>query len=328
MSQAMRIHFDNQTRATGVSVQSSGLNWTLSARKEVIVSAGVYHSPQLLMVSGIGPASTLQSHNITVIKDLPGVGQNMHDSCAIGSVTHNTSVQNPSITTEVINQYINNASGILTNSGGDVLGFEKLPAAYRKNLSNATLEALSQWPADWPEMEYITLNFGGPTGAMAAEISMLMVATISRGNVTISSNSMLDKPIISTNWLLENADQEVAVQAYRRAREAWQNFPAGIEISEEISPGANVTTDEQLLEAIRGLVGPIHHGSSTSKFFLQSLVVGVALLIAYRRYDGPSQRNHGCRRFTRQSLRRAGVEGHRLVFLPLHASGTYAGCYM
>lgn len=263
MTQAMRIVFNDQSCATGVQVQGAGMNWTLSAKKEVIVSAGVYHSPQLLMVSGIGPADMLRAHNISVIKDLPGVGQNMHDSCNIGGVTHHSSVMTPAITQEVIAQYINNASGILTNSGGDVLGWEKLPAPLRQNMSNSTLEQLAQWPADWPEVEYIPSSSGGPADTQSASVGMLMVAAISRGNVTIRSNSMLDKPVISTNWLLEKADQEVAVQAYRRAREAWKAFPADIVTSEEIFPGANVTSDADLLEAIRGEVGAIHHGTST-----------------------------------------------------------------
>lgn len=267
----MKILFSTEngsTRATGVSVQSTdrtygATNWTLSARKEVIVSAGVYHSPQLLMVSGIGPADTLASHNISLIKTLPGVGQNMHDSCAIGGVLHNTSVPKPTVTQQDIDSYIANATGLLTNSGGDVLGWEKLPAKYRQNLSNNTLEMLAQWPSDWPEVEYVAQNTGGPADAVQAEFSMLLIATFSRGNVTLRTNSMLDKPIISTNWLLDEADQEVAIQAYRRAREFWSHFPKSINVSEEVTPGANVTTDAELLEVIRGQVSAIHHGTST-----------------------------------------------------------------
>lgn len=265
MTQAMRILF-NGTCATGVRVHSSGMDWSVRARKEVILSAGVFHSPQLLMVSGVGPASTLRGHNISVVKDLPGVGQNMHDSCAIGGVMHKTNITNPAITQAVMNDYINNGTGILTNSGGDVLAFEKLPPAFRSKLSNTTLEALSQWPEDWPDMEFLPLNRGGPTDAAGAEVSMLMVATISRGNMTIRSRSMLDKPLINTNWLLDPADQELAVQAYRRAREIWTYFPAtGVDVGEEQAPGANVTTDAQLLEYIKEQgVSAIHHGSSTN----------------------------------------------------------------
>jgi choline dehydrogenase len=74
---AKKILFDSGKRATGVVVNTSGRQYTLKARKEVIVSAGVFKSPQILMISGIGPAATLKKFNISVVADRPGVGQNM-----------------------------------------------------------------------------------------------------------------------------------------------------------------------------------------------------------------------------------------------------------
>lgn len=75
-----RITFDAQKRATGIDAQANlanvKLGFHLSARKEVIVSAGVWHSPQLLMLSGVGPSSTLARYGIDVVSDLSGVGQN------------------------------------------------------------------------------------------------------------------------------------------------------------------------------------------------------------------------------------------------------------
>lgn len=84
-----RVTFDAQKRATGVDVRVNSanvkLNYHLTAAKEVIVSAGVWHSPQLLMLSGIGPSATLEKHGIDVVSDLPGVGQNewVSTSCPI-----------------------------------------------------------------------------------------------------------------------------------------------------------------------------------------------------------------------------------------------------
>nr|POE53518.1 dehydrogenase pate [Quercus suber] len=268
MSQAQRILF-NGTTAVGVQVHSAGMDWTLSARKEVIVSAGWSHSPQLLMVSGVGPAETLQAHNITIVKDLPGVGQNLHDSCNIGAVTHNVTLNNIATTSsQAIQGYINNGTGPLTNSGGDLLSFEKLPAAYRAQYSNETRSRLAAtWSSDWPELEFTASERGGPgntVGGGLANIGMLMVATLSRGNVTISSASMQDPPVISTNWLLDPADQEVAVQAYKRAREIWSHVDARIK-GPEFMPGEHVRTDAQLREYIlaNGYNRAIHHGSST-----------------------------------------------------------------
>lgn len=77
-----RVLFDSNKRATGVEVDTGGLKYVLDVKQEVILSAGVFQSPQLLMVSGVGPAETLQKHGIDVISDLPGVGQNMEVSIA------------------------------------------------------------------------------------------------------------------------------------------------------------------------------------------------------------------------------------------------------
>lgn len=76
---ATRIIFDSTKKARGVTIDFGGRNYTLNATAEVIVSAGSLQSPQLLMVSGIGPAQTLEQFGIPVIADRPGVGQNMTD---------------------------------------------------------------------------------------------------------------------------------------------------------------------------------------------------------------------------------------------------------
>lgn len=79
---AKKVLFNGKT-ATGVQVETEGKVYTLSAKKEVILSAGAYQSPQLLMVSGLGPVETLQKFDIPVIADRPGVGQNMWVSIGI-----------------------------------------------------------------------------------------------------------------------------------------------------------------------------------------------------------------------------------------------------
>ncbi len=80
LTRGKRIIFNSDKKATGVEVDTDGLSFILNAEKEVIVSAGAFQSPQLLMVSGVGPAESLNQHGIDVISDLPGVGQNMEVS--------------------------------------------------------------------------------------------------------------------------------------------------------------------------------------------------------------------------------------------------------
>ena len=84
---ATKIIFDSNKVATGVQVDTAGKVYTLSAGKEVIVSAGTFQSPQLLMVSGVGPQSTLAQFNIPIVADRPGVGQNMWVSACRAVIT-------------------------------------------------------------------------------------------------------------------------------------------------------------------------------------------------------------------------------------------------
>lgn len=272
----MQVLFDGNKSATGVKAESAGRTWTLTARKEVIISAGVMHSPQLLMVSGVGPRKTLEQHNISVVADRPGVGQNMHDSCNVGGVSFPVDVISTAIRqrdaeyeAQAETLFRSNGSGILTNTGGDVLSFEKLPESYRSGLSNDTLDRLADWPKDWPEVEFVlsssgeTLEGASATGENYVSIGVLLVGTLSRGNLTIRSDSMHQKPVISTNWLLDEADQQVAIQSYKRAREFWTNV--NITTGPESAPGANVTSDADLLDYIRGAVSEIHHASSTCR---------------------------------------------------------------
>jgi choline dehydrogenase len=76
-SLAKKVVFDDKKSATGVLVDTDGKKYTLSAKNEVILSAGAFRSPQLLMVSGVGPSETLQQYGIPVIANRAGVGQNM-----------------------------------------------------------------------------------------------------------------------------------------------------------------------------------------------------------------------------------------------------------
>jgi choline dehydrogenase-like flavoprotein len=84
---AKKIQFDANKRATGVQVEVSDMKFHLNATREIILCAGALQSPQLLMVSGVGPSTTVNQHQIPVVADRPGVGQNMWVSTVV-SIDH------------------------------------------------------------------------------------------------------------------------------------------------------------------------------------------------------------------------------------------------
>lgn len=154
-----RVLFNSSKAAIGVEVENAGITWKISATKEVIVSAGAFQSPQVLMVSGIGPSPLLQSLRIPVISDLPGVGQNMWDhpffapSYRVGVETLTEIANDPVYLAAEAAVYETTHTGVLTNPISDFLGWEKIPAALRANFTTETQQNLSQFPSDWPEAE-------------------------------------------------------------------------------------------------------------------------------------------------------------------------------
>jgi choline dehydrogenase len=135
--------------ATGVQVRSGNATFTLKARKEVIVAGGVFQSPQLLQVSGVGPKDLLRKRGIPIVADRPGVGQNMNDQI-FSDIVYRVNIPTASTlgTTEAdIVLYHTNATGPLTNPGGEYGGFENVPADLRSGFSKTTAQSNLSLPA-------------------------------------------------------------------------------------------------------------------------------------------------------------------------------------
>lgn len=285
---AKKVVFDSSKKATGVGVESNLIPYTIKATKEVILSAGAFQSPQLLMVSGVGPAQQLQQFNIPIVVDSPGVGQNMQDhiffgpSYRVNLVTLTRIANDPIYLAEQIAIWAANKTGPFTNNVSDFLGWEKVPDDLRSSFTSDALEELSALPADWPEIEYISgagyvgnwtsLLFGQPKdGYQYATILATLVAPQSRGNVTLLSADTNDLPIIHTPALQSTTDQQVAVAAYKRTRQAFASkFMQQVVIGEEYFPGPDVQTDEEILDVIKGSLQTVWHASSTCKMGVES----------------------------------------------------------
>ena len=156
-----KILFNANKTATGILVSAGGMPFQVNAKREVILSAGAFQSPQLLMVSGIGPRLILEAHDITVIADRPGVGQNLRDQPLFG-IAHGvnlpllSSLQYSGTRTETATKgYTQNKRGALTRFIG-FIGFEKLSTA--ATFDAEAMADLKEFPAAWPEVEYLALS--------------------------------------------------------------------------------------------------------------------------------------------------------------------------
>jgi choline dehydrogenase len=128
---AKKILFDANKIANGVLVDTGGREYTLAAKREVILSAGTFQSPQLLMVSGIGPRKTLEAHKIPVLSDLHGVGQNMwdHNMISVGNRvglrTASSLIGDAQYYYQANADYLSDSSGPLSSPFGNI-GWEKV----------------------------------------------------------------------------------------------------------------------------------------------------------------------------------------------------------
>lgn len=281
LSMAKKILFDESKTATGVLVETGGYPFTLTANKEVILSAGVFGSPQILLASGVGPAEELTPLGIEVIADRPGVGKGMQDHVFTGvgyrvnAPTISLLGNDPAFAAEQAALYENSpAAGMYTSPDTDVLGWEKIPNKYRSKWSHETQTALAEYPADWPEVEYIAISsfLGNQViegtdprdGYNYATMAIALVAPRSRGSLTITSPDTNVAPLIDPGFLTVKSDVDILVASVKRVREfyatdALQSFVIG----DEYFPGANVSTDAQIEEFVRTSFNTIWHATST-----------------------------------------------------------------
>ena len=269
---AEKIHLNRQLQATGVKVSANNKTFTLHARKEIILSAGVFQSPQLLMLSGIGPKTTLDKFGIPRKLDLPGVGQNLQDHPFFGSAfrikipTVSASINNPALLQAAIEAYEQHAAGPLTIPTTGLVGWEKLPDHLRSNWSAETRDALAAFPEDWPEIEHVPANAylgyqrnyqteDPKDGYNYASLMTSMVAPLSRGQVTISSNKPQDLPLVDPNYFGHPADREVAIASLKRQREIWATQ----------SPNNSISSSGKKLSLARTSLPMIRSSTSSSR---------------------------------------------------------------
>jgi choline dehydrogenase len=204
-----RITFDG-TRATGVVGYRLSRRIEIRAAREVLLCAGAYNSPQLLQLSGVGPAEPLTALDIPVVLDQPLVGQNLRDQTHDFLVfTHDEPVSLLATgTPEHVKQFLDEGRGPLTSNIPEAGGF----ARSRPGLSVPDLQFHAV-----PVM-FVDGGLGAPT-AHAISFGPEVLTTQSRGSVTLVNADPTTKPRIRHNYLAEPADVAAAVEGLRIALE-------------------------------------------------------------------------------------------------------------
>ncbi len=243
-----KVLFEGKT-AVGVEYEQAGEVKTVRAGREVILSGGTISSPQILMLSGIGPAEHLKAHGIAVISDLPGVGRNMveHPFLFVGWQARPEKVKSEL-------RFDRAAISVLR-----WFFFGKGPFASNGAAGNVFIRTTPQ--ADRPDMQ-LTCMASGVTGrevwmpGLQKPMYMLgvgvsMIKQDSRGEITLNSADPHDPPKILINLFKEKSDVERMVRGIRAARKIYNSEPLKSMIGEEISPGARLQSDAELEAFVR-----------------------------------------------------------------------------
>ena len=252
---------DGTQRCTGVQVWTGKEMIIAKARKEVIVCAGAVNSPQLLQLSGIGPADLLKSHGIDVVHDLPGVGANLQDHLQISAVYKVKDV--PTL-------------NVLASStiGKAKIGLEyALKRSGPMSMAPSQLGAFTRSSADkaHPNIQYhvqpLSLDaFGEPLHSFPAfTASVCNLNPTSRGTVNIKSADFKAAPAIAPNYLSTDEDRKVAADSLRVTRRICAQPALAKYAPEEWKPGPQYQTDEDLARLAGDIATTIFHPVGTTR---------------------------------------------------------------
>lgn len=270
-ARAHRVLLDGKT-ATGVRAQVGPDVLDLHARREVILSAGALQSPQLLMLSGIGPKAELEKHGIDVVLDAPGVGANLQDHLEVIVETKSASTAGfsyrpigflKSLWATLL--YLLLRRGALTSNGVEA-------GAFIKSDPSEEVPDLQLHFAAVPNL-YHGMNFIPMLQRYAYVAFVYDCRPLSRGRVGLYSANPGDPPLIDPRYLTERRDIDKLVKGVRLIREvlAQPAFRRHREI--ELSPGPQVTSDEQLEHFVREKAETTYHPVGTCRMGIDPLAV-------------------------------------------------------
>jgi len=249
-------------RATGVEYRRDGACHVIRARREVILAGGAFNSPQLLMLSGIGPAVQLKAQGIAVIADSPGVGANLQDHpialgiwAASGPFTFDRKLRLDRLALGILKWRLT-GKGFPTGSPLSVQAFIRSdPAEERPDIQfqvSHTSFMARPWFPGWRKGAGHQFTAGA-----------LLLAPESRGSVTLRSADAADSPRIALNFLDAERDRVTLRNMIRFMRLFFATAPAADLVAAELGPGADADSDEAIDAWNRQLVMSGGHPTST-----------------------------------------------------------------
>ncbi len=258
-------------RAVGVEIVQKGVKRVVRASREIVLSAGAVGSPQILMLSGIGPADHLRSLGIDVALDLAGVGRNLHDHLFVPLTFRSEQSLHRGTPWHFF-------GGMLTEyvKGGSWFGRTVFEAgAFVKTDSSQPIPNMQLHSLPWG---YPDPNQDGPgmphvDDGRCLSILPSLIYPKSRGTVTLRSNDPTAAPLIDPAFLAEKADLDVLVRGFRLVREIMARPEIKDLVGAELAPTTKYTTDAELEDQVRLRATTIYHPVGTCKMGVDAAAV-------------------------------------------------------
>ena len=259
------VTFDGP-RATGVRYRRRGQVRTVSARREVILSAGAVNSPQLLQLSGLGPGALLKDKGIDVVRDLPGVGRHLQDHLGMDYLYRS---KVPTLNDQLHPWYGKLWHGmryVLTRRGPLSLGVNQAGGFVRSRpgLSRPNVQLFFS-PVSYTKAPPGKRPLMNPDPFSGFLIGTQPTRPTSRGYLEIRSPDPEEPVAIHPNYLSTEIDRQEMIEASRLARAIAEAPAMARVIEEEITPGPGVQTDEEVLADCRARAGTVFHPVSTCR---------------------------------------------------------------
>ena len=263
----MKILFEGN-RAVGLKYKKGNQFLNVKVKRELILSAGAIGSPQILQLSGVGPKDLLVKVGVPLVKELPGVGQNLQDHLQIRLIyktsqrTLNDEVNNIFKQAWVGLKYILTRTGPLKLAASQVAIFTKSnPHVERPDIQFHMQPLSADKPGD------------GAHKFSAFTSSVCQLRPHSRGYLEINSNDPMKYPAIHSNYLSDERDHQVAIDGIRTARRIAEADAIAPHIIDEYVPGRQFQTNDELLDAARRYSQTIYHPTSTCKMGYDDMAV-------------------------------------------------------
>ena len=257
-----KLLFDGKT-CIGVEVKNKNKIFSYNASKEVILCGGAINSPQILELSGVGNPEILEENNITPIHKLMGVGENLRDHLAPRivykvikpGVAYNYKARGFNLLKQIAN-YIFKKDGFLTLPSAPVVGFFKT----RQELASPDIQVHF--------IPYkVVLNNGKRTLGKEPGITCTINQNRpeSKGSIHIKSNSPEEHPSIKFNFLSNQLDKDTLVAGVKLIRKIMQSLPMKEFCDDEIQPGMEFSSDQDILQYIKDKAETVYHPVGTCK---------------------------------------------------------------